>query len=85
MALGPQVDLDAEAALTAASRFNLRVPFFAPAACRWARMSVLSPKGIIQSNWPAASACCCKAAKMRRKMPAFCQRWKRLATVRHAP
>jgi hypothetical protein len=72
--LGPQVDFGAEAALTAASRCRLRVPFLAPAACWWARMIVLSTQWIVHSNWPAPSACCCKAAKMRWKTPAFCQR-----------
>jgi hypothetical protein len=74
VALGPQVDFGAETALTAAECFDLWGPFFAPAACWWARMIVLSTKWIVQSSWPAASACCCKVAKIRRKTPAFCQR-----------
>jgi hypothetical protein len=42
VAFGSDVDLGAEAALTAAERFRRRVPFFAPAACWCARTMVLS-------------------------------------------
>jgi hypothetical protein len=43
VALGPDVDLGAEAALAPAERLGRWVPFFAPAACGWARITVASP------------------------------------------
>jgi hypothetical protein len=40
--VGPEVDLGAEPAPATAEGFGLWVPFFAPAACWWARMMVPS-------------------------------------------
>jgi hypothetical protein len=42
VALGAELDLGAEAALAPSERLGLWVPFFAPAACWWARMTVAS-------------------------------------------
>ena len=41
-AVDPEMHLGAEAALPPAQGFHLWVPFFAPAACWWARMTVAS-------------------------------------------
>jgi len=40
--IGTEVDFGAEAALAATQRFGFWVPFFAPAACWWARTTVAS-------------------------------------------
>jgi hypothetical protein len=40
--VGAEMDFGTEAALAAAQRFGRWVPFFAPAACWWARMTVAS-------------------------------------------
>jgi hypothetical protein len=60
---GAQVDCGTETAPAPAEGFGLWVPFFAPAACWWARSIVPSLEGMSQFSWPAASACACTAAK----------------------
>jgi hypothetical protein len=42
VAVGAEMDLGAEPALAAPQRFGCWVPFFAPAACWWARTTVAS-------------------------------------------
>jgi hypothetical protein len=56
--VSPEVDFYAEAALAPPKRFGFGISFFAPDACWWARMMVLSRKCTFQSSWPVASACC---------------------------
>jgi hypothetical protein len=85
VALGPQMDFGAEATLAAAQGFCFWAPFFAPAACWWARMIVLSTKWSIQSSRPSASACCLRVSKSFCQTPARFQREKRLATVGQGP
>jgi len=84
-AFGSDVDLGAEPTLAAPERLRRRAPFFAPAACWWARMTVPSTKCTFQSSWPAASACCWTAANSRSHTPAKRQRRKRLWTVDQEP
>jgi hypothetical protein len=57
------VDFGAETAPAPAEGFSLWGPFWAPAACWWARMMVPSIEWRSPCSWPAASACACTAAK----------------------
>jgi hypothetical protein len=83
-ALGPQVQLGAEAAAGAAEG-SVAAPFLAPAALWCARIVVPSSKCRTQSNAPVASRWTCNAASARSQTPARCQRRQRLYTVCHGP
>jgi hypothetical protein len=74
MAFGPDVAFGTEAAWTAAKGFGVRSPFFAPAACWWARTMVPSPEWTAQTSCPLASACGGTTAKRRAQIPAWRQR-----------
>jgi hypothetical protein len=73
-AFGAEVDFGAAPSLAAAERFGVRAPFFAPAACWWARTIVPSTTWRSQSSWPAAPPCCWTTAKSRSQTPAWRQR-----------
>src|SRR5205814_7307710 len=62
--LSADVELGAEATATPAKGV-IEAPFFAPAACWWARMTLPSTKWSVQSNCPAASAVAWQAARRR--------------------
>jgi len=85
LALGLEVHLGREAALTAPQRFGCWSPPFAPAACWWARITLLSINWTSQSTAPAASSSCWTAANTRSQLPATRHRQKRLYTVDHGP
>ncbi|PLS83142.1 MAG: hypothetical protein CYG59_02010, partial [Chloroflexi bacterium] len=56
---GADIQLGREAALLPPELFGLRVLFFAPATCWWARTMVLSTKWMFQSNIPYIRATIC--------------------------
>ena len=65
------VDLGAQSA-TRATDGVIRAPFFAPAACWWARMMELSMKAMDSGD------CAAKALNILTQTPALAQRLKRL-------
>ncbi len=83
-AFGAEVNFGREAAPGAAKGL-VAAPFFAPAACGWARIVVPSRKCNVQSRFPAASPSACSAASTRSQTPACCHRRQRLYTVCHGP
>src|SRR3990170_3471353 len=74
-----EMDLGAQAAAGAAKGLIFRPPFFAPAACWWARMIVEST---IRYSKSGSSEI---AAKMRHQTPLWLPRLKRLKTLFHSP
>jgi transposase len=74
-----QVDLGTQAAAGAAKGLIFSPPFFAPAACWWARMMVLST---IRYSKSGSSD---MASKMRRHTPLSLQRLNRRNTLFHSP
>lgn len=85
VSLSLEMDLGREAALALAQRLRRRIPPFAPAACRWARITLPSTNWTPQSTCPAASSACWIAANTRSQIPASRQRQNRLYTVDHGP
>lgn len=59
---------------TSAASKRARSPFFPPAACWWARMTVLSMQCVSQSRSPCASAISRNFQKMRCQVPSRCHR-----------
>jgi hypothetical protein len=59
---------------SAAASKRSESPFFPPAACWWARITVLSIQCMSQSINPFASAISLRVAKIRCHLPFFCQR-----------
>ncbi len=59
-------------------------PLRAPAACWWARMTVVSTL-TSQVTSPRASACACNRVRIRRQVPSRCQRRNSPYTVCQGP
>ena len=66
-AISAQMDFCTEPSSAAAERAES--PFFPPAACWWARITVLSMQCISQSSNPRPSACVWRALKTLNKVP----------------
>lgn len=82
-ALAAEVELARKPGLALAHRL-IAAPFFAPAACGWARITVPSRKCSDQPNAPRASAAS-RAASTRSQPPASCHRRNREYTVCQLP